>query len=72
MAILYLRLVNVNLQLIMHRTPVLSFLLKDVRAMVNFFKETGYCADIPTLRKTYPALKTWEDFCKENFGPKAA
>ena len=37
---------------------------EDMAAMINWFNEKGYEADIPALRQQHPGLLSFEDWLK--------
>jgi uncharacterized protein YbjT (DUF2867 family) len=39
---------------------------EEGQKMVRWFNEVGYQADIPALRQAYPALRTFEQFLRDN------
>ena len=40
--------------------------VKEIGVMFKWFREEGYGADIPAMKKLHPGLKTFEDWLKED------
>ncbi|KZT56929.1 NAD(P)-binding protein [Calocera cornea HHB12733] len=44
----------------------------DVSLMFKFFREKGYSADIPALKKVYPGLTTFEQYVRSKSAPSSS